>query len=338
MYTRGMRLGLLTTLSLPIALVLILPIAASAQSLLDSQNVSSFTVSANPQYPSPNSTVTLSFVSSSLNLANATLAVSVGGKNVYRGTVQPVAVTLGKAGSVTNVSATITAGGTPYTQTLQLQPQDVSLVVEPISSVPPFYPGKPLVPLLGDVRIVAVANVRNVNGKPLDPLALSYAWTVDDTKIADSSGIGKTTVMVASPLQYRARNVSVAVTSADGSLVGGDSFSLTSAEPSVRIYQNDPLLGIRFDRALSGLYAITGSESTLYAAPFSFATTDGPPLIQWFLSGSPAQTGNSITLKPTGTGAGNDSLSVTATSGSNTANADLSLSFGSAPSTNFFGL
>ncbi|MFZ3043938.1 MAG: hypothetical protein WA058_02420 [Minisyncoccia bacterium] len=323
-----------------IAVALILPIAVSAQSLGGLGDTgTSFTVSVNPQYPVPNGTASLSFLSSTLDLANTTLSVSVGGTNIYQGSVRPVAVTLGKAGSITNIVATIVAGGISYKQTLSIQPQDVVLIAEPISSAPMLYRGKPSVPLEGDVRVVAMANLRNAAGKAADPSTLSYSWTVDGAQIANSSGIGKTAIIVASPLQYRARDVSVAVMNPDGALVGGDSLSLSATDPLIRLYENDPLLGIRFDRALPADYSIIGSEAALFAAPFSLPTTSGIPFIQWFLNGETAQTGNSITLRPSGSGQGSASLSLTASSGTDTtATANILLKFNIQKSSNFFGL
>jgi hypothetical protein len=235
---------------------------------------------------------------------------------------------------------TVSSGGADYSKTLTIQPQEVSLIAEPIASVPVLYPGKSLIPLEGDARIVAVANVRDAAGKIIDPANLSYSWTVDNTRIANSSGIGKQSILVASPTQYRNRTVSVIVQSQNGSLVGGDSLAMNPSAPTLRVYENDPLLGIRFDHALSDSYSITGSESSLFAAPFSFPTTNGLPALQWFLNGTPAQIGNSITLRPAGSGQGSASLSLTASGGtSSVASAALSLIFGSKPSTNLlFGL
>jgi len=331
-----MRFGLFAA----IIVAFVLPFGASAQSLGDLGSAgTSFTVSVAPQYPAPNSPVTLSFLSSSIDLANALMSVSVAGKNIYKGSVQPVSITLGKAGSVTSVSVTISSAGANYTQALSVQPQDVSLVAEPISSSPPLYPGKPSVPLEGNVRVVAVANLRSASGQALNPTTLAYSWTVDGTQIANSSGIGKQAVIVASPLQYRSRDVSVDIMSPDGRLVGGSSITLSSADPIVRVYENDPLLGIRFERALADTFAIPGAEATLFAAPFSFPTSGGPPFMQWLLNNAPAQSGSSITLRPTGSGRGSASLSLTASSGSyTTATQNLSLSFGSSPSFNLFGL
>ncbi len=323
-----------------IALALLLPAAVSAQSLDGAiGNTDPFTVSVNPQFPVPGGQAALSFLSSTLDLTNATLTVSTGGKQIYQGSVQPVSIPLGKAGVAVTVAVKITSGGTPYSQTVVLQPEDVSLIAEPLSSAPVLYPGKTLVPLGGNTRVVAVANFKDAAGRNLDPETLSYSWTVDGTQIANSSGIGKQAVVVASPLQYRARSVSVTVRSQAGSLVGGASLSLEPTNASVRIYENDPLLGIRFDHALSGTYAIPGTEASLFAVPFSLPLTSGAPIPQWFLDGTSAQTGSLITLRPSGTGQGTAALSLTASAGSSVgATASLSLSFGAQPSTNFFGL
>ncbi len=321
-----------------VAFALLLPLAVSAQLGGLGDSGTSFTLSVDPQYPAPYSKATISAQSNTLDLANATMTLTVGGKNIYQGSIQPTTVMLGRAGSATTVVATISSGGVNYSQTVSIRPQDVSLIAEPISSAPPLYAGKPFVPIGGSVRVVAVANFRNANGATIDPTMLSYAWTVDDTRITNSSGVGKTAVIVASPLLYRARSVSVAITSRDGTLVGGDSLSLSPQEPSVRIYENDPLLGIRFDRALLDTYTVS-TESTLYGAPFSVPITNGAPFLRWFVNGTSAQTGNSITLRPTGSGEGSASLSLTASSGSDiSATTNLSLTFGTASGSNFFGL
>jgi hypothetical protein len=333
-----------STLLLTLALSF-LPLAAGAQSLgglMGSDTaLNPFNVSLAPQYPSAYGATSLSFVSSTIDLTNATLTVSVSGKQIYAGNVQPVLVSVGKAGSVTTVIVTITSGGIPYSQKIVLQPQDVSLIPEPVASAPLLYPGKPSVPLEGDTRVVAVANIADARGAILDPASLSYTWTVDGAEIDSASGIGKEAIVVASPVQYRSRDVSVIVQSQAGNLVGQASLSLTPEEPSVQLYENDPLLGIRFTHALESSYTIVGSEATLYAAPFSLPTSLGAPLIAWFLNGVQAQTGNLITLRPTGSGQGTASLSLTANTPGDSltlAASSLSLLFGAKPSTNFFGL
>ena len=330
-----MRFGLSTIF----ILALLLPTTTSAIAVGD-MGGESFTVSVSPQYPEPQSQATLSVLSSSIDLANAIMVVSVAGKEIYQGSVRPTDIQLGKTGSITNAKVTISSAGANYSKTVSIQPQDVSIIAEPISSAPILYLGKPLIPIGGNVRIIAVANVRDAGGKTVDPSALSYLWTVDGVQIANASGIGKEVIIAAAPLEYRSRSVSVDISSQDKSLVGGASFSFTAKEPLVRIYENDPLFGILFDKALSSSYEISGAEDTLFAAPFSFPLTNGAPTLEWFLNGTTAQTGNSITLRPTGSGQGSASLSLVASSGELTkVTESLSLLFGAKTSgLGLFGL
>ncbi|HET9641355.1 MAG TPA: hypothetical protein VFP46_00690 [Candidatus Paceibacterota bacterium] len=316
----------------------ILPGLASAQSLDLGVSGDAFSISVFPTQLVPGGTATLSFVSTAIDLSSATLRVTANGREVYAGTVHDVDIALPKAGSVTTVTATVTARGAPYTKTLTLQPQDILLIVEPISTAPALYPGKPRVPLAGASRIVAMTSFRTAGGSVIGQSSLAYTWTVDGTRIANSSGIGKSSIIVASPLQYRGRTVSVAVSTQDGKLTGNASLSIAPYEPTVRLYENDPLLGIRFDRALPDAYAVAGAEAGLFAVPFSFASDGHAPFIEWFLDGASAQTGNSITLRPAGSGEGSASLSAVVSKGEARATDNLQIIFGRKSAQNFFGL
>lgn len=316
---------------------------AFAQSLTDlssSGGVPPISLSLSTQYPQPYSGVMLSVTSTTLTLANATLTVSVNGKSVYQGNVQPVPITIGAPGVVTTIKATVVSQGASYPATITVDPGDVSLVEEPLASAPPLYAGKPLVPISGQVRLVAVASFHTASGAAISPANLSYTWMQDDTTLGSVSGIGKSVAVVAAPLQYRSGNYSVIVTTQDGSEVGSASVSLSPQDPTIRVYTNDPLLGIRFDHALGGTFSITDPEASFYAAPFSFSLTSGAPSINWFLGGSPAATGNVVTLRPTGSGVGQSSLSVTAaeTQYYENASASFTLSYGAKSGGGIFGL
>ncbi|MDE1944728.1 MAG: hypothetical protein KGI03_00420 [Patescibacteria group bacterium] len=219
---------------------------------------------------------------------------------------------------------------------------DVTLVVEPLSSAPPLYPGKPVVPLGGSARVVALADFTGASGKAIDPASLSYAWNVDGVEQLASEGVGKRVLIADAPLEYRTSTVTVSVTSADGALSANASVDLAAAEPIVRIYDRDPLMGVRFDAALPDTFSLAGSEATLYAAPYSFPTALGAPALSWFVGGALSQTGNLITLRPTGQGAGTATVSVTAASKGSidapAASDSLTVSFGSAGGGGFFGL
>jgi len=323
--------------ALLVGLVCALPTLAGAQAL--GGVATPFTLSVAPNNPVPYGRVTVTPVPNQIDIANATMTVIVGGKKVASGNAGPATITLGAPGVPVVVVVRLTSAGGVYTQQVIITPQGVVLVAEPLSSAPPLYKGKSLVPIGGSVRVVAVADMRTTGGKRLDPDTLSYAWTVDDVDFPGASGIGRKTAIIDSPLLYRSQSVVVTVVSQDGRQAGGASIYLAAADPSVRIYERDPLLGIRFDHALSSTYVLQGAEVTLYAGLFSFPTALRAPSLQWFVNGMLAETTNLITLRPTGSGEGTASLSANGSSGGEAiASTNLTVSFGSASGGNLFGL
>ncbi len=313
--------------------VLLLPGFAFAQ--LGTGGAEPFSISLSTQYPQPGSTAALVPQTSGINLANSTLSVSVNGTRVYSGAAQATPITLAPVGHLTTISATLSSNGTKYTKTLSLRPGSVSLVAEPLSTAPRLYPGKPLVPYSGSVRLVAVADFRSAPTSRIDPATLVYTWSVDGATMRDASGIGRSSIVVSSPLPYRSKEVQVLIQSQGGSLSGGRSVSLSAQAPLVRIYRNDPLQGIVFDTALHGTQTILNTESTFTASAFSFPKARVPN-ISWFLDGNAVQSGPFITVRPEGAGQGSATLSVTASSGAESAAATLPLSFGR--SSSLFGI
>lgn len=304
------------------------------------QGVEPFSLSVNPRYPAPFGTAVVTPLSTILDLSVSTMVASVNGTKVYEGNIQPFSITLGAPGTKTEVSVVITSGAKTYTKVLPLVPGDVALVIEPQSSAPPLYPGKPLIPRSGSVRVVAVTDFRSGSGAAISPSTLSYAWTVDDATLQTSSGFGKNSLSVSVPLQHRSRNVTVLVKTADGSQVGGKTLRISGNEPSVRMYESDPLLGVRFERALEDSFSIGESEVSLFGVPYSFGREGGAPTMSWLLNGSEAQLGPSLTLRPQGAGEGSASVSLSArkTATLEQATAALTLMFGASSGGGFFGL
>ncbi len=322
--------------SLVLLVGLTVPVFANAQF---GAGVDPFTISVSPAAPAPYNSVTLTPVAGQIDTARATMTVTVAGSEVYKGNAKPIAIKLGAAGATLGVVVRMQVGASTYKQTLSITPQDVVLVAEPLASAPPLYAGKPLVPLGGSVRVVAMADLRSAPGARLDPTTLAYTWSVDGVTLDSASGIGKRSIIVDSPLQYRSSAIEVRVTSPSGALAAADSLDLVASDPTLRIYERDPLLGILFDRALGSSYTLNGSEATLYGAAYSFPTALGAPVLRWFLNGTAVQNGAFLTVRPTGSTAGTASLSLTGASSDIAASSvGLTISYGSSPSTNVFGL
>jgi len=91
--------------------------------------------------------------------------------------------------------------------------------------------------------------------------------------------------------------------------------SISVAKPIVRLYERDQLLGILFERALSGTFALRREETTVEAFPFFFSTRarDAGLSYEWRLGGArlEGKTDPSVLLRQVGaTGQTNLSVNV----------------------------
>jgi len=315
--------------------LLALPFAAFAQ-LNSTQAVAPLTLELSPENPAPYGTLTITPESSVINLDAAAVTISVNGKKVSSGNDAPVSITLPGPGIKTTINATASVGGATYSASTSVFPGSIALIEEPLSFAPALYPGKPLVPDGGSVRLVAIADFETSPGASIASSNIVYTWSQDGSTLDSASGIGRSSIVVDAPLQYRSSTVTVTAENQAGTIVGSASTVLTSQEPTLRLYQDDPLEGIIFDTALSGTFAV-GSGATLIAIPYSFGTDTGSPQVNWFLNGAAAQSGSTITLRPTGSGSGSASLSANASGSGTQAATSLSITFGSSGNS-LFGL
>lgn len=324
------------TAILLLAVLLSLALAGfTAHAQLTSTN--SLTLDISPQYPAPYQTVTITPQSSDIDLSGSTITYSVNGKIVQRGTGQESAnVTLGGPGSVTTVTVTATYNGKPYASSITIRPADVALILEPVSTTHPFYEGGALVGSEGNMRIIAMPDLRTRSGAQISPSTLEYVWKNGDQVLQSSSGIGKSVLVASAPIKYRDATITVTVSTPDQSVVGQGAVLVSAANPVMRIYENDPLLGPRYETALPGSVTLAGSEDTYRAVPYYFTTV---PTLTWSLNGTPSQTGKDITVRPAGGGVGTALLGVSASTGAlgQSANAGLSVTFGQG-SSGLFGL
>lgn len=295
------------------------------------------TLDLNPQYPSPYQIVTITPESSQIDLSASTLTFKVNGKIVQQGSgAQAASVAVGGPGSVTTVTVIAVNNGNTYTQSLTLRPADVALVVEPNSTTHPFYEGGSLIGGEGNVRIIAMPDLRTSSGVQISPANLVYTWKNGDQILQSNSGIGKSVLTASAPVRYRDTVVTVTVSSQDSSVVGQAAVRIAPGDPVIRIYENDPLLGPRYETALSNTTTLADSEATYRAVPYFFTSL---PSLTWQVNGTPSQTGQDITVRPSGNGKGTAVLGVSASSGTlgQSANTNLSVIFGQ-QSSGLFGL
>ena len=286
--------------------LLLVALPASAQFSSEENPVS---VILTPNYPHPYQTVLVSPRSSLIDLTSSTVVISSNGVVVQRGSgTQGASVVMGGPGEETKVVVTVTAAnGKVSSVTVPIRPADAALVVEPATTVHPFYSGLPLTAPEGQVRLVAIPDLRTSPNTPIDPSKLVYTWKLGDRTLLDASGIGRSVLVATAPLRYRDADVTLLITSQDSKIVAETKTTIAPRDPLVRIYPFDPLLGADYDHALDTTYVLNSTEATLRAVPYFFSA---PPAIEWSVGGTLQGAQKDLTVRSSGSGKGSASLEV----------------------------
>lgn len=309
--------------------VLLIPTALTHAQLPTTEPL---TLSVSPQNPRAYDTVTVTVGSNLVNLAAATITFSAGGEVVSEG-ARSARVKLGAAGTSTTVSVTVLVNGQTYTRSVTLRPADVALIVEPQTSAHPLYEGGLLVAPESRVRLIAIPEIRSSSGNLIPPAELSFVWRLGERILNDYSGLGKNVLVATAPVRYRDAQVSVTVSTKDGSQTATASTYISPAAPLVRLYRNDPLAGTLFEQAIINTVTLTGEEETFVAVPYFFSQN---PSVVWTLNGAVSGTDDTITVRTTNNQSGSAILSATASQGLETAEGRFTLQFGGG-SRNIFG-
>jgi len=172
------------------------------------------------------------------------------------------------------------------------QTVSVELLWEGETSLPSFYGGHSQVTPGGTARVVALPTV--TGGTAINRVAVNdfyFEWSKDGKRIGDANGVGKNRLYVR--VDPTAGNV-IAVTlsePASGVALATGRLALPLTEPLIRFYEENPLGGPEFTRALGEKQALAGPDLTLRAEPFFF---DEAALVglnyRWTINGQTAVT------------------------------------------------
>lgn len=291
---------------LALALVFLLPAQEVSAQL--SSATAGISVSVSPQHPRPYDTVTVTISSTLVNLNASDISISADGVVVSEGS-KSAKILMKGPGSRTSITATVTDATKTHTKTVVLRPVDVSLVLEPNTTAHPFYEGSRLVAPESSVRIIALADMRTASGAKIPDADLSYTWKVGNKVLTSDSGIGKSVLNATAPVRYRDAQVSVTVSTKDGTQTGNASVVVSPTTPIVRVYKHDSLGGTDFTKALFGTFTLASSEETFEVVPYFFGDV---PSYEWLLNGNMSGTDRLVTVRTTGTQSGTAQLTASA--------------------------
>lgn len=195
----------------------------------------------------------------------------------------------GKIGSVSLIKAIIkTKDGRTIEKSLVVRPAGVDLLWEAKTYAPPFYKGKALYGHQSFITVIAMPDMIGANGVRIKPENMTYKWTKDSKVLGDVSGYGKNSFSFSKSVISHSPEIKVEVMSPDKKIKATGRITLDSVEPKILIYENNPLYGIIYEKAIVGDFNLDGNEITLASAPYFFSLEDannGKIQYNWNMNG-----------------------------------------------------
>ena len=229
-----------------------------------------------PENPKPGEIVTISIETYGIDINTQPILWKQNGVNQLKGVGQKkFSFTMGPSGTVTSIEVIVSPKNAPaITKTFKFAPVDVDILWQANTYTPPFYKGKALFTPEADVTFVAMPNIV-VKGKRLDPSDIVYNWSVDGEVDGDSSGFGKDTFGYTGSIILRPSVIGAQVyAAADKNLTGSNNFTLSNVYPQALFYEDNPLYGILYNRAVRNQYSTPNDSVNFAVAPYFFSTSD----------------------------------------------------------------
>ncbi|PIR44614.1 MAG: hypothetical protein COV10_03880 [Candidatus Vogelbacteria bacterium CG10_big_fil_rev_8_21_14_0_10_51_16] len=289
-----------------------------------------------PDHPGAHTKVMVTLVSFALDLNRSIVSWSIDGETKLTGVAKNKLefTTKGPGTRTTVIVRALAPDGTEHAKELVFIPGDIDLVWETNTYTPPTYKGKALLTSGGTVRFIALPILYDNTGKRVATDLLSYDWSRDYEKLRALSGYGKDVAEFGGFTTLKNTVISVVVRDLESGNSVESSVAIKAGEPTLRFYEESPLAGTRYERAVSGNYSMPGAEATLRAEPYHLPLSVGQrPTFRWTIGGLPAQADQAnprlITLRQEASGAGTAELACNVEGEVGSVKSALSVLFGS---------
>ncbi len=145
---------------------------------------------------------------------------------------------------------------------------DVALIWEAVSYTPPFYKGKALNPNQGTVVVVAIPEISTETGQKIKTSDLNYRWYKNDILQNSSSGVGKNHFTFSGSVPIRDITIKVIISTLDQKVTIEKSVTITNVPPKIIFYENSPIYGLVFNRAIKNSVKMMADEFGIKAFPY----------------------------------------------------------------------
>jgi hypothetical protein len=231
------------------------------------------TIQQIPSIPKPGETVSVQITAYSTDLNKAKITWTIDGKVI---TSQTGAVTFQFLAPQSGKTSTLVIkiekeGGGTLTKTIVVSPADVDLIYEAQTYVPPFYKGKKKFSSEAVIKFIAIPNFVTPKGNKIAISDLVYTWKVNGTVQQSVSGYGKNVFLTKGTLIERPTQVTVEVSAVNSTLKASQTIGFKSSAPEVVLYENNPILGIVYEKAIQGTFNLDRPQVDFEAVPYFFS-------------------------------------------------------------------
>ncbi len=263
-------------------------------------------VSIQPRNPKAFQTITISLESFSTDLNQANIKWYLNGSLQKEGrAMKNFTAETGSLGSVLTAEVVIdTKNLGVITKKVTVIPAEVEIIGQADSFVPPFYKGKVLASTEGYQTLIAIPSFVTKSGRKISPNDIVFKWERNGSVLSDDSGLGRSLITVKVPyIKEAVEKFEVEVSAPEHNLNATEIYFVSPENPQIVFYENNPLLGVMFNRALNETLNLNKDEIAIIAYPFAFnkgVITSADSNFSWKINNnkvSPTGKRNIITLR-----------------------------------------
>jgi len=222
---------------------------------------SSIIVKLAPENPAPYENTTINLSSYAYNLDTIMITWLVNDKVASSGVgKKSFSVTAPASGSTTTVVAQMDFPDGATEAKIIIRPTVNTLLWQATDSyVPPFYKGKALAALEGDVKVVVMPEIKSGVGY-IDAKTMTYSWKKDYSNAQGASGYGKNYFLYTNDYLDGSNTISVVASTIDGKYSSTADINIGTVSPQISFYKKDTRFGILWENTLESGHRIIGDE------------------------------------------------------------------------------
>ena len=276
---------------LTLSLLFVLPLISLGQSV---DNTNSLQISISPANPEPKQLVKINVNSFIFDINRSKNTFYIDGiKKREEIGLKEFTLEAGKGGQKTTIRVTAeTAQNGIKEAEISFIPNFVDLIYESLSYTPPFYKGKTLNPNQGIVLVTAIPELIKSSGIKVPTQDIIYSWKKNGKVDQNASGIGKNTYIFQGSIPIRDSLIEVNASSLEGDIYAYKKVNITNDSPKIIFYEDSPIYGIMFNRAIGKTVRMFADEFKVKAFPYfmSVGYTQTPDLnYKWVINGNSSE-------------------------------------------------